>query len=607
MTTVWLRTRAARGLALAVVLLLCAGARGLGQAPALSIVSSTPDGPLDRLADADQVRIVFSEPMVGVDARAVGQPAWLRMVPAAPGTFYWSGTRTLVFSPAPQLPFATRFTVRVDSSAESTSGRRLTSPHEFTFTTPAVRLLGAAWHRKSKRYDSPVVLILRFNQPVSADDAASHVRVAFKPHEWKATEISSRARAWLSASDPMGLRRFDEKVDAVRRVASSSDRVAVRRADSWNTERYPPSPSQAVLETESSPPPDAWLSIDATGMPSPAGPLAGTGSPVVVELEPAFFGGTPNCEASCDPDAIESWMQFSRPVEIDRATKALTVVDVTPASGERPVPQRTALSQPPFSRSQTWSFSHLGFDQPPPGSTWRFRLAPDLAAEDGQVLGYPAVSFRENANRRAIAVFSGSVWEAGLGTRLPVTVRNTGAITSWLAGVDPSTLVPMLLRYLGREPPASSGSGQSSEVRLKPNELGRFDLDVSSVVSARAGLLTAAIEPADLLPGSYAGPRSFRDILDPGLWLRPRHMLAQVTNLGITVKHSARSTLVFVTRLDSGEPVPGAAVTICGRVERDALAWDDRRWRCRRQPGPDARADQAVDALLLRRDREHWR
>ena len=38
--------------------------------------------------------------------------------------------------------------------------------------------------------------------------------------------------------------------------------------------------------------------------------------------------------------------------------------------------------------------------------------------------------------------------------------------------------------------------------------------------------------------------------------------IVQVTNLGITVKDSPLNTLIFVTRLDTGEPVAGADVSI---------------------------------------------
>jgi uncharacterized protein YfaS (alpha-2-macroglobulin family) len=42
----------------------------------------------------------------------------------------------------------------------------------------------------------------------------------------------------------------------------------------------------------------------------------------------------------------------------------------------------------------------------------------------------------------------------------------------------------------------------------------------------------------------------------------PRSTIVQVTNLGITVKDSPQSTLIFVTRLDNGAPVAGASVSI---------------------------------------------
>src|SRR5206468_6322991 len=48
-----------------------------------------------------------------------------------------------------------------------------------------------------------------------------------------------------------------------------------------------------------------------------------------------------------------------------------------------------------------------------------------------------------------------------------------------------------------------------------------------------------------------------------------RASLVQVTNLGISVKDSPQNTLVFVTRLDTAAPVPGARVSI---VVRDGKA-----------------------------------
>ena len=60
-----------------------------------------------------------------------------------------------------------------------------------------------------------------------------------------------------------------------------------------------------------------------------------------------------------------------------------------------------------------------------------------------------------------------------------------------------------------------------------------------------------------------------------------RRRLVQVTNLGITVKESPQSTLVFVTSLDRGVPVHDARVAIVdtgnrtrwrGTTDRDGVA-----------------------------------
>ena len=55
----------ARGLAIVAILSL-AILPGSSQAPALRIVSASPAGELDQLADAGQIRIIFSEPMVAL-------------------------------------------------------------------------------------------------------------------------------------------------------------------------------------------------------------------------------------------------------------------------------------------------------------------------------------------------------------------------------------------------------------------------------------------------------------------------------------------------------------------------------------------------------------
>ena len=106
------------------------------QPPALTIVNTGPEGPIDRLEQANEIRIVFSEPMVtlGRIPNPVTAP-FVRITPAIAGTFRWSGTTILIFTPDPKrpLPFATSYSVTIDGSATAVSGARTAS---FTSTTP---------------------------------------------------------------------------------------------------------------------------------------------------------------------------------------------------------------------------------------------------------------------------------------------------------------------------------------------------------------------------------------------------------------------------------------------------------------------------------------
>ena len=108
----------------------------------LRVVSAGPTGEVASLAEANEIRVVFSEPMVTlgrIPARVTGA-VLPRHAGASPGTFRWSGTTILIFTPDPKrpLPYATQYDVTIDATATAVSGRKLARPHRFSFTTPTV-------------------------------------------------------------------------------------------------------------------------------------------------------------------------------------------------------------------------------------------------------------------------------------------------------------------------------------------------------------------------------------------------------------------------------------------------------------------------------------
>src|SRR5687767_15172461 len=95
-------------------------ARQTRPAAALTVVNTGPTGEVESLAEANEVRVVFSEPMVTlgrIPARV--RPPFFRIAPSVPGTFRWSGTTILIFTPDPKrpLPYATRYDVTIDTTA----------------------------------------------------------------------------------------------------------------------------------------------------------------------------------------------------------------------------------------------------------------------------------------------------------------------------------------------------------------------------------------------------------------------------------------------------------------------------------------------------------
>ena len=545
------------------------------QTTELTIVNSGPNGELQERQQADEVRIVFSEPMVAL-GRIPENPSipFVRIAPAIQGTFRWSGTTILIFTPAAPLPFATRYSVTVDASAESAAGRRLRAPYSFTFTTPTVRMIAMRWARKTERFDSPVTMALGFNQPVRPDDVLPHVTVAYLQHQFDAPAFSSAERARLTASDPDGLRRFDQKVAEARRNAARRDRVTVRVARDWDRAVFKSIDDTIVmLETVDVPPPGTTLGVTlGERVPSAQGrEVPGITQTTAARLANAFFVLNVNCQSQCTPSRWNP-LQFSGRVTTPSFAAALSAVDITEASREQAVPKKTASRSSSRDGSNYHNVEDGGLDRQPAARTWMLRLAESLTADDGQTLGYPWIGIVENWNELAFTSFGDGhgVWEVDGGPQLPFYSRNFRSAQQWMTPISPAELMPKLLELESKHfelmPP---GNGTTRPLAVRPNQIQSFGFDVGAGSSkAKTGIYWAGLTPLDPLARTEVTKRTTSTLI-------------QVTNLGITVKDSPQSTLIFVTSLDKGEPVESAAVSIVnasnttvwrGKTNRDGLA-----------------------------------
>jgi alpha-2-macroglobulin len=534
------------------------------QSSALRVIDASPRAELNQLSEANEIRIVFSEPMIPLGRTpSSAAPPWITISPAATGTWRWSGTTILIFTPSPTLPFATRYTITIAATAASDAGRPLGTPYTFTFTTPTVRVQSVRWQRRQGRFDQPVHLALTFNQPVRPADIQQHTIVRYEPHDVDLPTMAARDRARLQSLDPAGLQRFDAKVASARQAAARREAVPTRVAAEWDRERFPPAETLVVLETTVVPPPGTWLEVivddEVEGVAGRA--HFPTEQRSTAELDPVFFALGFRCQSSCDP----SWyngLRVSIPVPVAAFAKALTVRDITNPAAETLVARSATVAQTDFDNGTNPTIEDGGYQRQPPARTFAYRLDPTLQAEDGQALGYPFVAIVDNRRESAFTSFGDGhgVWESAGGTTLPFYARNYQNITQWLTRLVPADLMPRIVALQKENfrtlPP---GAGTGRKLNVTPDAVQSHGIDMRPGLTNGLGLVWAGIRPGTHIPNSAHR-------VDPER--ADRSTIVQVTNLGITIKDSPQSTLAFVTRLDNGAPVAGATVTLINTDNR---------------------------------------
>ena len=533
-----------------------------GAGRSLSVVSAGPTGEVASLAEANEIRIVFSEPMVSLGRiPSVVRPPYVTITPAIPGAFRWSGTTILIFTPDAKtpLPYATRYDVTVDATATAVSGRTLGEAYTFTFTTPTVKLLRTETYRRGGRADAPFVVLLRFNQPVERADVAAALSARFEPHEWNPPSISPAVQQRLNTIDSTSVNRFNAKVAATKAAVSSSAPVTFRLTNDWDKKRYPPANTLVVFETATRVPSDSWVKLAlAATLKSPAGSATpGRIQEYTMKAEPTLFVWGFDCAAKCDPDDRNPLI-FHTPVPVSGFAKSLRVTDLTTGNGtEIPTPEQPAdATRRGRDSSSSLTLEDARYAAQPPATTYFVAVDAGLTSVDGQTLGYTWAGTVENWHRTAFTSFGDGhgVWEASGGSVLPFYSRNLFDVKQWAAPLKTDDLMPTiraLTPTFGIRPPVDP---VNRKLGITNDRIQSHGLDVSKALGPRGtGLVWAAVENGASIPNARRSVQA------------ARASLVQVTNLGVTVKDSPQNTLVFVTRLDNAAPVAGAKVSIVNR------------------------------------------
>jgi uncharacterized protein YfaS (alpha-2-macroglobulin family) len=520
-------------------------------ATTLRVISAGPVGETATLAEANEIRAVFSEAMVVIGK--IPQPVtapFFRISPAVKGTFRWSGTTTLIFTPEKPLPYATQYSVTIDKTAKSIHGNTLDRPYEWSFSTPALRLRSTDWYRKS---NGAIVIALRFNQPLDPGVLLPHLQLRTVAHNIELPE------------QPKGEPAFEaKKAKAIATAQNGGQPVLAFLATEWDVQRFPKSNDLVMLETKPGVAPDTniELLIDDKLAASPRSVRAGAVQSYVIELPPTLFVTGMDCLAECDPESRNGVNFRSGPgLKFANVQKAVSVVDVTDPKNEKPV-QPKSVTQDYDYPSWGYGLDELGFSLQP-GHRYRVRVDPGVTAEDGQKLGYPFTATVENWNKSAFVSFGSGhgVWETSGGPILPFHARNFRSVKQWLAPMTVDKLMPTMLalRESGFNV-APDAKPTTRKLTLGLNKISAIGLDLKPVIGDdNMGLAWVGVEPGETMPKSR--------VYDPSVV----STLVQATNLGISVKDSPQNTVVLVTRLDDAKPVQGATVSI--RDKQNKVFW----------------------------------
>jgi uncharacterized protein YfaS (alpha-2-macroglobulin family) len=547
----------------------------------LTIVKAGPVGEVAEMTEANEIRVIFSEPMVvlGKIPNPVVAP-FFSIKPAVSGSLRWSGTTTLIFTPDAKtpLPYATKFDVTVDATAKSVAGKTLGKDYSFAFTTPTVRMKRVIWYRKNKRApDSPVLVLIYFNQPVDAATIVPHLQLREQTHEVELPPLPQSGLAMLKSSEPAAETAYDAKIAKTKAVAASNGKpVLAFVTKEWDQETYKPAPELIVLETKPGVAPDTSIGvyIDGNIARTAVNASSGQAQEYSVKLEPTFFVEKIGCEAECNPDySNQITFRIADGVDYDALRAALTVTDVTDPARSRKLTPAVKKIEDWQQKSSTFGLDELGYSVEP-AHTYLMRIDPSLQAYDGQKLGYTVLARIEYWHRGAFTSFGDGhgVWEATGGPVLPFHARNFKDVDQWVAPVAPEQLMPTILRL---QPLAETEDNaftmvppgvQPQHRRLAPvaDNTQSYGLDLKSALGRDGkGLVWAAVKHGEALPRtkSFDGDK-------------PRATLVQVTNLGITIKDSPQNTLVLVTSLDDGSPVANANVAI--RTLDNSVFWSGR-------------------------------
>jgi uncharacterized protein YfaS (alpha-2-macroglobulin family) len=464
--------------------------------------------------------LVFSRPLRKLELAGAPPPP-VSISPNVPGRWLWVGTRALHFVPeTPHLRGATQYVVTVPSDLRALDGTPLGDAFHFDFTTPRPKLVDSEPSAGARGLEPNAIFTLHFNQAIDPDKFHASSKLS-AVHGGKTEALA---------------------FTAVRPDPSQTKRLEVRPA------RPLPIDAHIILTT----------SDTLTGLEGPL-PL-GAAIEIPVETYGPLSVTSVNCDretphGKCRPGGAWS-LELSNEVKLKDLKRALSITPAVPLHFENWTDESTPVS-------------YLSIAAPfQAGSAYTIHLSGDLRDVHGQKLG------KSYAEDLAIDDYfpsveigvTGALLDPRVATSVPigsVNVKSYQLTSASLSAED-------ALRLSNENNPGprwqlfqslKSARKRSVAPGAPTNRISKEGLDLGSVLGdAKRGVVAIGVE-YQRHPKDYRSPESFK--------------IVKLTDLAITAKLSVDGSLVWVTRVSSGEPVAKASLRVLGisgdhRYETDA-------------------------------------
>lgn len=586
--------------------------------PALSVLSAKPIGPVEAGA-AVEVTIVFSAPVVSLGAPDPGAkpPEWLRMKPA--GEFYWrwAGTDTLVGFPKTKLPPATRFSFTVAKGVKSVDGRLLPADFSFAFDIPgpqAAVIVDAIpsyydspleFVRQNNLFDSKRVweqnqlgetdsLLLVFDMPIDPAGLSAALKVEVHPEPMTQARqvLPPEQIARLQKEDPAAFAAWNQFLQLARGPEKKNWEVGIEPL-----EKFP----QQVFRIKAKNPWPLAAAV-AAKLIGAVKPLKGAEKSfqavsftfhVPPPPAPLMFDEAETPESPVNPGQVV--LKCAAPFRI---LDLLTRLRWRSVGAERW--EKLPLTPEDQENMKDWSndgcdLQHLSLQ---PGTAYEVCLDPGLSGTKGGRIDFPwcrRLLIGHSDPQIHLTEGSGVVEWTGP-HQLPLSTVNITQYRILHRLVQEEELVRLLTDFSDeswRWPDQEAESEASKETpadRWKKRQQGlaeRFH-SAPEVVIERP-LDRWAITPVELDPALNGKP----GVLRTEIWAhakaplctdqgaidrrddRQRIVLTQVTDLGLTVKHSqTEGLMIWVTRLGDTQPLEGVAIRV--RDKENHVLWEGR-------------------------------